>query len=229
MMKVPKSISASAARKIGDAIGVDWNEVDLEQFRKGIKVELEHGTELGPQTNVTGNDLEKTARIALAHLKELPDYYSRLSKIEERRMTKKELKKLVESIVEAELQNEDRGRHDSHPLFAPDSSALSKEELNAALQRQKEKKMRMDAQRKRAAIKKDLREEDELCEDYDRTDEAKQLLQELLPQVSSILEKSRQLETALSGTPGTENIRGAVEYHSEQLGAALNALRKRVR
>ena len=131
-MKVPKSISVSAARKIGDAIGVDWNDVDLEQFKKGIKVELEHGTELGPQTNVTGNDLEKTARIALAHLKELPDYYSRLAKIEERRMTKKELKKLVESFVETELQNEDRGRRDSHPLFAPDSSALSKDELNAA-------------------------------------------------------------------------------------------------
>ena len=143
-------------------------------------------------------------------------------------MTKKELKMLIESIVESELQSEDRTRRDSHPLFAPDN-ALSKDELNAALQKQRDKKLRMDAQRKRSAIKNDLREEEELCEDYGRADEAKQLLLELLPEVSSILEKSKQLETLLAGTPGTENIRGAVEYHSEQLSAALGALKKRVR
>lgn len=144
-------------------------------------------------------------------------------------MTKKELKMLIESIVESELQSEDRTRRESHPLFSPDN-ALSKDELNAALQKQRDKKLRMDAQRKRSAIKNDLREEEELCEDYGgRTDEAKQLLLELLPEVSSILEKSKQLETLLAGTPGTENIRGAVEYHSEQLSAALDALKKRVR
>lgn len=70
------------AKQIGDQIGVDWNKLDIEQFRKGINVELEHGT-INPNTNITNDDPILTGKIALAHLNELPDYYDRLARIEE--------------------------------------------------------------------------------------------------------------------------------------------------
>lgn len=68
--------------RIGNAIGVDWNLVDREQFRRGIEVELEHGL-VNRYTNVTDNDRLITGKIALAHLNEFPDYYSRLKVIED--------------------------------------------------------------------------------------------------------------------------------------------------
>ena len=70
------------ARRIGDEIGVDWNRVDLEQFRAGLDVEFEHGSH-DPQTDVTGDDPILTGKIALAHVKEFPDYYERLERMEE--------------------------------------------------------------------------------------------------------------------------------------------------
>jgi len=71
------------ARAAGERIGVDWADApfDLEQFRMGMDVELEHGTR-DPQTNVTGDDALMTAKIARAHLNEFPDYYTRLAKME---------------------------------------------------------------------------------------------------------------------------------------------------
>lgn len=141
-------------------------------------------------------------------------------------MNVKQLRKLVESIVEEELQTEDAQRK-SHPSFAPDN-ALSKDELDAALRRQREKKVRMDAQRKRSAIKDELREEEELSEQYDRTDEAVQLLKQLLPEARSLFQKVQELETILASSPGTKSIRGAAEYHSEQLASALGALSKKL-
>jgi len=70
------------ARRIGDNIGVDWRRYDVEQFRKGMDVELEHGSQ-DPQTDVTHDDALLTGKIALAHMKEFPDYYARLEKMEE--------------------------------------------------------------------------------------------------------------------------------------------------
>jgi hypothetical protein len=71
------------ARAAGERIGVDWGSApfDLEQFRMGMDVELEHGTR-DPQTNVTDDDVITTAKIARAHLNEFPDYYTRLAKME---------------------------------------------------------------------------------------------------------------------------------------------------
>jgi len=69
------------ARRVGDAIGVDWNRFDLEQFRTDMDVEFEHGSH-DPQTDVTGNDPIITGKIALAHMKEFPDYYERLERME---------------------------------------------------------------------------------------------------------------------------------------------------
>lgn len=77
-----KGISARKARKVGDELGVDWTRIDLEELRQGMEVELEHGRR-DPATDVTGDDLLLTGKIALAHLRELPDYYTRLAKMEE--------------------------------------------------------------------------------------------------------------------------------------------------
>lgn len=76
-----REVTADEAKKIGDEIGIDWQQVDLEQFRLGIQVEFEHGSH-DSQTNVTNDDLNLTGKIAWAHLKEIPDYYTRLEKME---------------------------------------------------------------------------------------------------------------------------------------------------
>lgn len=80
-MKNKKEFTQEEAKRIGDRIGIDWNKYDLEQFRMGLAVELEHGLH-DPETNVTNDDEIMTGKIALAHLKEIPDYYTRLDKME---------------------------------------------------------------------------------------------------------------------------------------------------
>lgn len=77
-----KGISQRKARKIGGELGVDWTRIELEELRRGMEVELEHGRR-DPATDVTGDDLLVTGKIALAHLNELPDYYTRLAKMED--------------------------------------------------------------------------------------------------------------------------------------------------
>jgi hypothetical protein len=69
------------ARAVGEALGIDWIAFDVEQFRAGMDVELEHGRR-SPGTDVTGDDPLLTGKIALAHLTEYPDYYTRLLKME---------------------------------------------------------------------------------------------------------------------------------------------------
>ncbi len=76
-----RQISLEEARQIGTTLGVDWKKFDLEQFRRGLEVELEHGSR-DPETNVTNDDLNLTGKIAWAHLKEFGDYYTRLDKLE---------------------------------------------------------------------------------------------------------------------------------------------------
>ena len=78
-----ETFTADEARSIGEQIGIDWTTApfDVEQFRMGMDVELEHGSH-DPQTDVTGSDPVVTGKIALAHLNEFPDYYTRLEKME---------------------------------------------------------------------------------------------------------------------------------------------------
>jgi uncharacterized protein DUF5661 len=82
-MSPEQRISAEQASRVGEQIGIDWDSApfDVEQFRTGMEVELEHGAH-DPQTNVTDDDPVMTGKIALAHLKELPDYYDRLEQME---------------------------------------------------------------------------------------------------------------------------------------------------
>jgi hypothetical protein len=77
-----KHFSTEEAKKIGEALNVDWSEFDVEQIRMGMDVELEHGLQ-DSDTNVTNDDPLLTGKIALAHLREFPDYYTRLEKMEE--------------------------------------------------------------------------------------------------------------------------------------------------
>jgi hypothetical protein len=76
-----KQFSSEEAKTIGIEIGIDWDKYDLEQFRLGLSVELEHGSH-DPETDVIGDDVNLAGKIAWAHLKELPDYYTRLIKME---------------------------------------------------------------------------------------------------------------------------------------------------
>jgi hypothetical protein len=78
-----QTFTTNDARSVGEQLGIDWTSspFDVEQFRAGMDVELEHGTR-DPDTDVTGDDPVLTGKIALAHLRELPDYYARLARME---------------------------------------------------------------------------------------------------------------------------------------------------
>lgn len=76
-----KGFTEDQARETGEKLGLKWDKFDVDQFRRGMDVELEHGTR-DPLTNVTGDDIMITGKIALAHLNEFPDYYDRLEKME---------------------------------------------------------------------------------------------------------------------------------------------------
>ena len=81
-MSAKKHFTAEEAKKIGEELGIDWSKFDVEQFRRGMDVELEHGL-VDPHTNVSNDDPLMTGKIALAHLNEFPDYYTRLDRMEE--------------------------------------------------------------------------------------------------------------------------------------------------
>jgi len=80
---VKRVFTAEQAKAVGEKIGIDWKNspFDVEQFRMGMDVELEHGA-VDKQTNVTNDDPVMTGKVSLAHLKEFPDYYTRLYKME---------------------------------------------------------------------------------------------------------------------------------------------------
>jgi len=80
-MTETRRTTSEEARRVGDVIGVDWSRFDLEQFRAGMDVEFEHGAH-DLQTDVTHDDPIVTGKIALAHMKEFPDYYERLERME---------------------------------------------------------------------------------------------------------------------------------------------------
>jgi hypothetical protein len=82
-MTSEQRFTADQAREVGEKIGIDWANApfDVEQFRAGMDVELEHGSD-DPATNVTGDDPITTGKIALAHLNEFADYYTRLERME---------------------------------------------------------------------------------------------------------------------------------------------------
>ena len=76
-----KKFALDQAKTIGEQLGIRWDKFDVEQFRAGLGVELEHGA-VNQTTDVTNDDPLMTGKIALAHLTEFPDYYTRLAKME---------------------------------------------------------------------------------------------------------------------------------------------------
>jgi len=80
-MSAKKHFTIQQALEIGGKLGIEWTRIPVEQFRMGLDVELEHGLH-DPTTDVTGNDPILTGKIALAHLNEFADYYTRLEKME---------------------------------------------------------------------------------------------------------------------------------------------------
>lgn len=80
-MNKKRQFSTEEALSIGAQLKIDWLKINLEQFRRGLEIELEHGA-VDPDTNVTGDDLVLTGKIAWAHLKEIRDYYTRLDQME---------------------------------------------------------------------------------------------------------------------------------------------------
>ena len=81
-MVTKQNFTNEQAREVGDKLGIDWTRFNLNQFRMGLDVELEHGL-IDPSTDVTGDDPILTGKIALAHLNEFADYYTRLDKMEQ--------------------------------------------------------------------------------------------------------------------------------------------------
>jgi hypothetical protein len=82
-MSHPDTFTVDDARRIGEQLGIDWttSPFDVEQFRMGLHEELEHGRR-DPATDVTGDDPIVTGKIALAHLNDISDYYTRLARME---------------------------------------------------------------------------------------------------------------------------------------------------
>lgn len=76
-----EQFSVTEAKQIGDALGIRWDKFDVEQFTMGLNVELEHGRR-AQEMDVTHDDPLLTGKIALAHLNEIPDYYTRLAVME---------------------------------------------------------------------------------------------------------------------------------------------------
>ena len=76
-----RKFSPDEARTIGESIGINFEQVKLDEFVMGLSVELEHGSH-DPETNVIDDNYKLAGKIAWAHLKEIPDYYTRLAKME---------------------------------------------------------------------------------------------------------------------------------------------------
>jgi len=80
-MEPKREFSTEEVQEVGEKLGIKWDRFDVDQFRRGMNVELEHGLQ-DSHTNVSNDDPLTTGKIALAHLNEFPDYYDRLKKME---------------------------------------------------------------------------------------------------------------------------------------------------
>jgi hypothetical protein len=98
IMRKKKIFTLDQSKTIGEQLGIRWDQFDLEQFRAGLGVELEHGT-INQTTNVTNDDPLRTGKIALAHLTEFPDYYTRLAKMEEEAKSFWDSKNIIKKTI----------------------------------------------------------------------------------------------------------------------------------
>jgi len=106
MTKLQKAIKLLGQNEdlkaIGERLNIDFSKIDFDEFTKGYAVELEHGSK-DPETNITEDNPEMTAKITWAHLKEIPDYYTLLAEMEEKGKKKaKEPEEEIEELPEYE-------------------------------------------------------------------------------------------------------------------------------
>lgn len=97
-----KDFSKEESKKIVTKLGAKLSRKGLDQFKKGLGVELEHGKEAikeGIDANVTNDDPIKTGKIALAHIKEYPRYYDGLKKMEAKEEKKSNLKAIIKKNI----------------------------------------------------------------------------------------------------------------------------------
>jgi hypothetical protein len=106
IMSKKKIFTLDQAKTIGEQLGIRWDKFDLEQFRTGLGVELEHGT-VNQTTNVTNDDPLLTGKIALAHLTEFPDYYTRLAKMEAEAKSFWDSKKIIKKTISGSRKRSD--------------------------------------------------------------------------------------------------------------------------
>ena len=76
-MSAKKEFTTEEAKEIGERMGITWDKFNVDQFRRGLNIELEH-RQKDSITHVSNDDTLTTEKIALAHLNEFPDYYDRL-------------------------------------------------------------------------------------------------------------------------------------------------------
>ena len=114
-MSKKMNFTADQAKTIGEQLGIRWDKFDLEQFRAGLGVELEHGA-VNQTTDVTNDDPLMTGKIALAHLTEFPDYYTRLAKMEAEAKSFWDSKKIIKKTMSGSR------KRSGNRISAPDSA-----------------------------------------------------------------------------------------------------------
>jgi len=76
-----KHFTTEEAKEIGEKLGIKWDKFSVEEFKKGMDIELEHG-KINQTTNITNDNPLLTGKITLAHLNEIRDYNTRLKEME---------------------------------------------------------------------------------------------------------------------------------------------------
>ncbi len=81
-MKKRKQISSEEAKRVGESLHIDWEQVDLEEFRQGLRGDHKQEA-MDPETGLTCDGVLLAGKIVLTHMEEFPDYFNRLSKLKE--------------------------------------------------------------------------------------------------------------------------------------------------
>lgn len=79
-MKKRKLISPDEAKRIGDSLYIDWDQVDLEKFRQSLMGNHKQAA-MDPEKGVIYESVHLIGKVVLAHLQEFPDYFTRLEKL----------------------------------------------------------------------------------------------------------------------------------------------------
>ena len=78
-----KLFTAREAKEIGDKLGIDWEQIDIRQFHRGMNAELEDGA-YNPVTNFASDDPILVGKVVRAHLHESANYYIEWAKMEKK-------------------------------------------------------------------------------------------------------------------------------------------------